>query len=470
MRTAIRKHLRDFIALAFVAVIGLAVAGYILSNQRFYLPDWVPGIGTDFYQVKAELSSGQAVVPGQGQTVNVAGVKVGEVGTVELEDGKAVIEMNIQEKYAPIYKDATILLRPKTGLKDMLLAVDPGTKAAGELPEGGRVEVGNTLPDVNPDEILAELDADTRAYLRVLLSSGADAFTDERQQEEQLAGTGEPDTGDEPEQSAAADLRETFKRFEPTGRDARRLTLALAKRRRNVRRVIHNFQELATELGTKDSQLAGLVDSTNANFEALAAEEANLRESVRLLPGTLGQTETTLRKAGTLARELGPTLQSLRPAARALGPSLRQTRPFLRESTPIIRTQLRPFARDVRPVVRDLRSAAEDLAVVTPRAVRVFKFLNALVNTLAYNPRGSEEGYLFWASWVNHAGATVFGAQDAHGPIRRGLVIASCSALQILDQIGATTPQLQILIDLLNAPRTSAVCPTATPPAGVSGR
>ena len=78
--------------------------------------------------MKAELPTGQAVVPGQGQTVNIAGVKVGEVGSVTLEDGIAVVDMNIQEKYKPIYRDATVLLRPKTGLKDMYLALDPGTQ------------------------------------------------------------------------------------------------------------------------------------------------------------------------------------------------------------------------------------------------------------------------------------------------------------------------------------------------------
>ena len=126
-----------FVALLFLLVVSLGIAGYILSNQRFYLPAWVPVIGTDFYEVKAELPTAQAVVPGQGQTVNIAGVKVGEVGEVKLENGHAVVAMQIQDKYAPIYRDATVLLRPKTGLKDMFLALDPGTAGAGELPEGG---------------------------------------------------------------------------------------------------------------------------------------------------------------------------------------------------------------------------------------------------------------------------------------------------------------------------------------------
>ena len=113
--------------------------------------------------------------------------------------------------------------------------------------------------------------------------------------------------------------------------------------------------------------------------------------------------------------------------------------------------------------MRRLRRAAHDLAPTTPRLVRTFKVVNALLNELAFNPPGSEEGFLFWASWVNHAGASVFGTQDAHGAIRRGLFITSCSALGLLDQVRQADPRLGLLINLLNAPRTSKVCPKQTP-------
>jgi phospholipid/cholesterol/gamma-HCH transport system substrate-binding protein len=441
---AIRTHMRDFVAALFLVVLAFGVAGYVLSNQRFYLPGWVPVLGTNFYELKADLGTAQAVVPGQGQTVNIAGVKVGEVGKVELVDGRAQVQMLLKPKYRHVYRDASILLRPKTGLKDMYLSLDPGRKASGQLPEGGHVRVANTLPDVNPDEVLAQLDTDTRSYLRILLNAGGQAFTDTSKHK----------------QTPSADLRETFKRFEPTSRDTARITRLLAERRKNVSRVVHNFQQLATEVGRKDDQLGRLVDSANANFQSFAAEEASIRESLRLLPGTLGQTETTLNKASTLAARLGPALQGLRPAARALGPSLRQTRPFLRKTTPVIKNELRPFARDVRPTVHDLRLAAKDLAVVSPRLERTFKVVNAFLNELAYNPPGSEEGYLFWSAWTAHAGATIFTLQDAHGPVRRGLVLISCSSFELLDQVKVANPQLGVLINLLNAPRRSAVCPT----------
>jgi phospholipid/cholesterol/gamma-HCH transport system substrate-binding protein len=442
VRRQIRKQLPVFVAILFLFVGALAIAGYILSHQRFYLPAWFPVLGTDFYEVKAELPTGQAVVPGQGQTVNVAGVKVGEVGEVSLEDGRAVIDMQIKEEYQPIYRDATILLRPKTGLKDMFLALDPGTRAAGELPEGGRVRVANTLPDVNADQVLAQLDSDTRAYLRILLDSGGTAFEDD---------------------TAQADLRETFKRFEPTARDGERFTRLLAERRRNIERAIHSFQQISTALAERDDQLARLVDSANANFEAFASEEGALRAALREFPPALSQTETTLVKAETLAAELGPALERLRPFARELAPALRRTRPFFRETTPIIRDQIRPFARDVQPTVRDLRDASEDLAVVTPRLARSFRVLNDFFDTLAYNPPGAVEPHLFWAAWGAHAGATLWSLQDAHGPVRRGIVLVGCTTYNSLEQIVIANPQLGVPTQLLNLPNEKENCPSNFP-------
>jgi phospholipid/cholesterol/gamma-HCH transport system substrate-binding protein len=451
MMRQIKKQAPVFVAILLMLVLALGVGGYILSSQRFYLPAWVPLVGTDFYEVEAELQTGQAVVPGQGQTVNVAGVKVGEVGEVNLEDGRAVVQMRIKDEYKPIYKDATILLRPKTGLKDMYLSLDPGTEQAGEIPEGGRVPVYNTLPDINGDEILAQLDDDTRAYLRVLLNAGGTAFDDE--------ATGAEATYD---QTAAQDLRETFKRFEPISRDGKRITRLLIERRRNIARVVHNFQEFSTALAGRDRELAALVDSANANFEAFAAEEAALREALQLFPGALDQTEQTLEKTSTLAAELGPTLEGLRPFARNLAPALRKTQPFFRETTPIIRDQIRPFARDVQPTVRDLRNASKSLAVVTPRLTRSFKVLNKFFNALAYDPAGAADPFLFWSSWGAHAGATMFTLQDAHGPLRRGLVLVSCSGYETLESVVEGNPQLGMITRLNNFPPESVACPQNT--------
>ena len=437
MRQAIRKHLLDFVAIIVLILIAAGVGGYILSNQRFYLPADVPVLGTDFFELKGEFQTAKAVTPGQGQTVTIAGVNVGEIDRVELKDGRALVTMKIRRGYAErIRKDATLLLRPKTGLEDMVIEMTPGTRRAPRVPEGWTVPVQNTLPDVKFDEILHSLDGDTRDYLRLLIEG---------------AGGGLRNAGD--------DLAATIKRFEPGARELRRVTEALEDRRGHIRRSVHNLRLLTESVGEKDDQLAQLVDSSNAVFRSFAAQDRNLRSALQQLPGTLQTTRTTMEKVDRLGRTLGPTLQDLRPTARLLGPTLRQTRPFLRETTPIIRDQLRPFARDVRPVVRALRPAARGLAELTPDLRRTIGVLNYLFNELAYNPPGAgDEGYLFWSSWVNHLGSLVFSTQDAHGPVRRGTILVSCSTARVLDTIIAADPRLGLITQLSGVPASGQAC------------
>jgi phospholipid/cholesterol/gamma-HCH transport system substrate-binding protein len=449
VRTAIRKHLPDFLAILGLVLLAAVVGSVILGKQRLALPAWVPVVGKDFFEVEAEMSTAQAITPGQGQTVNIAGVEVGEISSVKLRDGKAIIGMRIRPKYSRLYKDASVLLRPKTGLKDMVAEVTPGTKGAGKLNEGDVIPISQTLPDVNLDEILAALDSDTRDYLQLLLNDGAQGLGSEQK---------------------GRQLAQAIRRLEPTAKYAREINEGLAERRQNLARVVHNFSLLTDELGQKDTQLANFVQNSNAVFDTLAGQDASLRQILQKLPGTLETTQVTLGKVTTLADVLGPTLEDLRPAARALGPSLRQTRPFLRETTPVIRDEIRPFTRAALPTVKELRPAMRDLAATTPDLTASFSVINRLLNEVAYNPPGDkEEGFLFWQSWVNHAGNAIFSTQDAHGPIRRGLVVLSCSTAQLLDAVSEANPQLGTLVDLLNAPTQQQICPTSTGPAGSGG-
>ncbi len=38
MKRAIKNHLRDFVALTVLILVGIGVSAFILSNQRLYLP------------------------------------------------------------------------------------------------------------------------------------------------------------------------------------------------------------------------------------------------------------------------------------------------------------------------------------------------------------------------------------------------------------------------------------------------
>ncbi len=411
MMKVIRKNLTNFAAVIGLMVIAAGVGGYILSNQRLRFP-WEGKV----FKLEAEFSTAQAVTPGQGQTVRVSGVRIGDIGKVELVNGRAVVTMDLEPEFKDlVHTDATALLRPKTGLKDMFIELDPGSDGAPVAKERFRMPAANTLPDVNPDEILSALDADSRDYLRLLVSG---------------AGRGLETRG--------TSLREVFKRFEPTHRDLARVTRAVATRRENLRRLIHSLNGLNGELASKRGDLTELVSTSADVFEAFASEQASISDSVRKLPATLRQTTQTLGKVERYANVLGPAAEELRPVGPALEIANKAVIPFAKEATPTLRTKIRPFVREARPVVRSLRPATANLTSATPDLTRTFKVFNSFFNMLGYNARGREapedpnrdEGYLFWLAWLQHNGSAVFSTSDANGPLRALTVAGTCNTIR----------------------------------------
>lgn len=417
MRRAIRSHLRDFVAMLAVFLVALGVGGYILTQQRLRLPFVQEGP----FKVKLELPNAQAVVPGQGQTVRVAGVRIGDIGQVELHDGHAEVQLELDpEQKGLIRQDATALLRSKTGLKDMFVEVDPGEGKP--LQSGGHIRLANTAPDVNPDEILSSLDADTRDYLKLLISGAGKG----------LRGHG-------------GDLRETFRRFGPLHRDLARISGAVARRRHDLRLLVNRYGLLMTELGGKDRQITRMVRASDDVLGSFAAENHNLSSFVAKLPGSLRTTHDALVKVNAFGHELGPALDALRPPFRKLAPANSAVIPLARQSTPVVRDQIRPFARISTPYTRDLGVGARNLSKAGPDLTTAFHQFNRLFNMGAYNQNGREgltgnlakdrarsEGFLYWLAWTAQTGVSLFSTSDAQGPMRRiyagGL---SCTTLTV---------------------------------------
>jgi phospholipid/cholesterol/gamma-HCH transport system substrate-binding protein len=420
VRRAIREHLRDFVAILIVVVLALVTTGVILVQQSANFPSWVPILGSDHFELKGEFTTAQAVTPGQGQQITIAGIKVGTVGAVTLENGHAVVTMDIENKYAKlIHPDASLLLRPRTGLQDMTIEVDTGTKG-GEVKEGSTIPLAQTQPNVQPDQILATLDGDTRSYLQLLLQAAGQG----------LGG----DNG--PKLSAA------LKRFYPTARDLAKINGALQVRRRNIRRSITNFGLVSKELGHRDTQLAGWVRSSNDVLQSFANQAQSIRSTLQELPGTLRETRSALQSGDRFALQLAPASRRLLPAARALGPALKQTRPLFRDTKGPIQHQIRPFAHAAQKPLRVLNKTAKPLSSASTGLTHGFGELNKLANALAYNPPGdAEEGYLFWLAYLNHDTNSLFFTQDAGGPLRHGLVLADCSTASSAEYTVSLTNQ-----------------------------
>jgi phospholipid/cholesterol/gamma-HCH transport system substrate-binding protein len=413
-----RRSLIELLAIVGLVLLAIPVSAYILDHQRLRWP-W-----EDVITLKAEFRSAQAVTAGQGQTVTVAGVEVGEISKVETEDGLAVVTVQLDpDEVGPVYGNATMYLRPKTGLNDMTIQLDPGKpdpgfEHGGQLGDGARIPVAQTTSNVNPDEVLSNLDADTRRYLAVFANAGGQG----------LKGRG-------------PDLRAMLEATQPTLEQSARVSRAIADRREKLRHLIHNLRVLSSAAAEKDTELASLVEASSDVLQTVGAHEADLAAGVERLPGALRSTRVALHEGRGLAEELQPAARELRPLVRELTPAMVQVRPLLRDSEPsCARTCARSCARTT-PLVADLRPSVHDLEPATVDLVRVGKVLNYVANELGYNPPGPEEGYLFWTSWFIHNANSILTTEDAHGATWRGLVMVGCSSLgQLIGHNPALAP------------------------------
>jgi phospholipid/cholesterol/gamma-HCH transport system substrate-binding protein len=413
VKRAILKNLPNFVALLALAAVASGVAVYVLSEQRLRFPF----VEEEPLRYEIALPTAQAVTPGQGQTVQVAGVTIGRIASVHLQDGRGIVGIEIEPRHRDLIRtDTQALLRPRTGLKDMYIQLFRGSgEDAPPAEPGFRIPVSNALSDVDLDEILAQLDERTRDYLALLVEG---------------AGRGLEGRG--------SDVAEVFRRFGPTLRDLSRVNRAVARERVALRRLITSMAQLNGRLARNPEDLTQLVDASAATFRAFASEDDNLRATISELAPTLEQARSTLRDVGPFARELGPTTRRLVPAMRALAEANRDVPPAARRITPILRSPVRPFVRESRPVVRDLAPAAESLSAVLGDLRADLRVLNRFFNMLAFNPGGREpaddadreEGYLWWVAWVTHQTINLINVDDANGPMRPLFLTGTCTTLQ----------------------------------------
>jgi phospholipid/cholesterol/gamma-HCH transport system substrate-binding protein len=436
VRIVLRRYARTIAALAGIWVVAAVVGVYIVAHENGEFPRWLPIVGDNPYVVSAELPTAQGVIPGQGQLVEVAGVVVGRVSKVHLERGVAVLSLHLQRGKVQLFRNASILLRPRTLLKDMILQVTPGTPAAGALREGDRIPVANTLADVNVDDLLSALDTDTQSALMALAQGAGQGIGGQSRR-------------------LSSDLR----RFDPTMRELQRINAAMIGRRRELSRVVTNFARVSEALASHRHELTQLVDSSNAVFGALAAEQRGVRGTLSRLPATLRDLRASTARVAPVARSLGSASRRLLPGARALGGGAQALDGLFRQTAGTVGSQLRPFARAARTPLRTLRSAVRGLPQTSAAAGGSVATLNRFFDEFAYAAPGSGgASSAFWAAWVAHQLNSVVSSEDAQGAFTHTLTMTSCESLRLLPGFIAGDPALALDVSLANIPTVQEVC------------
>jgi len=395
---------KDTIAIAVLTVLAIVMTLWIFTQQKASLPSWAPFVGEDFVHLTADFSDAQAVTPGQGQAIVIAGIQVGKIDSVDLEAGHAVVGMQIEPKYIDlVHPDATLLLRPKTNLNDMTVEISPGSGGR-HVEAGYRFPLSQTEPSVQFEAFLSQLDTDTQRYLQLLLSGGAQG----------IGGRGRQ-------------LGNAFRRLQPFSHYIARLNRAVAQRRVALARTIHDFGLLTTELGRHDTELERFVTSSKDALGNFANQQAAIQETLREFPSTLTALRSALAASNRFSVASRPALLGLIPQAQASVPAFKANERFFKQTTAPIRDQIRPFTRQVRAPLTHLNEGASGIDTSVSEFGGSLGALNSFLNVLAYKPSGKRQSYLFYLPWLNHDLNSTFDLVDGGGAMSRAALMLSCN-------------------------------------------
>ena len=437
----VRGRRKDSIAILVLALAGIVMVLGIFIQQKASLPSWIPFVGEEFEQITAEFSSAQAVTPGQGQAVDVAGVQIGKVTSVNLEDGHAIIGMDIEPKYMElIHPNASFLLRPKTGLNDMIVEVEPGTGKE-QVESGHDFTLSQTEPNVNLDQFLAGLDSDTRQYIQLLVAGGAQG----------IGGQGQ-----------SLRLSNALRRFQPFVHYVAKLNRAIAARHVALSRVIHDFGQLTGELSQHDAQIRQFVSSSDTALGNFANQQRSIQDALERFPPALRAANEGLASSDRFSKVAFPSLTKLIPQTQALTPAFKASTQLFKQTTAPIRQGIRPLTREIRPLLTASAESAKPFEKTIRNFGNSLGSLNSWFNELAYEPKGSAPGYLFYLPWANHNFNSAFSLQDGNGPAVRGLLQITCTGASLgyglaAQQIAQQKPYFKALLQLLNVPRAEEI-------------
>ena len=315
----------------------------------------------------------QAVVPtavslAKAADVREAGVNVGRVAKLGDRGDQTILQLNIDDKYAPIYRDAHVLVRAKSVAGENYVELNPGTKAAGALPSGGVLPVDHAEEATQIDQLLSVFDKTRRTDLQRTLKG---------------LRSGLPNHG--------RDLNRTLEGAADVPAYGGDALAVLGRDREHVAGLVDSFGRVARALGDRADAIRLFTRQTKVAAQAVAARDTRLREMLDELPSFVHQARSTGARLTTFSTDATPVMRDLRFAVADLVPTVNNLLPaarggqgmvaelgrFARAGTPAFR-QLAPFARTAprltKPLEAFLRQANPFFAYIAPYGKEIATF------------------------------------------------------------------------------------------------
>ena len=309
------------------------------------------GTGGRSHKVTAVFSDAVSVVPGL--DVQVGGVGVGQVESVRLDGGRAVVGLSITKDWPlPQGTTATIRWGSTLGLGTRYVQLAPGPSRGPSLADGAVIPEQQTSTPVELDQLYNTFDAGTRAHLRGTIAGTQTAVVG------QSAAVGSGIAGTAAALSASGGLLSDLNQVQPEltalVSQGARATGTLASRQGEISDLIGAASTTFTTFGTRTAAIKGALDQFAPALSDTRSTLARAQTSLHLLDGLL----TDLRPGLTA---LHPFIAAARPALaglRVLSPLGAATLQTLSSSAPSITT----FVRNVQPFSGRLQSVMNGLA------------------------------------------------------------------------------------------------------------
>jgi phospholipid/cholesterol/gamma-HCH transport system substrate-binding protein len=293
------------VGVATVAVIVLVLVGVVISGLPGGSPIPVPW--SHHVDLKAQLADADSLAPHA--AVEIAGVKVGEVVSIESRGDGAVATMRLDSQYADVHRDATVMLRPHGFFGPKFLEIVPGTASAPELAGDAVIPEGQTVLPVDLDQILHALGTPERQSLQTAIIQLGQAAAGRGDDVNHLVASARTLTSTLLDPVAALDsvapnLSDMLVKNESFNADFAQVPLdqLVASTDRTLAAFAASSDHLQSLLTHADSTLATL-DS------ALNGQGANLRAVLDQAPGVIDR----LNQFNDLLGAFGANLRGLQP-------------------------------------------------------------------------------------------------------------------------------------------------------------
>jgi phospholipid/cholesterol/gamma-HCH transport system substrate-binding protein len=361
-----------------IVAVGLIAVGAVVILAYYYVAAGgrLPFAG-HLYTVTAEIQDPQGLL--KHADVRAAGVKVGSVSEItntSTQDGTiAQVQMQLAGGYAPIYRNATVLVRQKTLVGENYIEITRGTPSDGTVPDGGTLPPSHDLQSVPLDKILNALTPAVRRQTQVDLQSLGAALDHQ-----------------------GRNLNEFLGALQPTVYNGGVVLGVLNAQRSQLADAVAQTGTVMQALANRTADLRSLITSGEQTAVAVAARDQALSQSLADLPATLAQARASVSTLSSFSGVATPVIANLRVAVSKLHPVMVELRPtaaaaktlfadlpaFLRVANPLL-SHLKAFARAGGPAV----PAIDSLLAQADPALNYLKPYYADIGSLLQNFGGT---------------------------------------------------------------------------------